>query len=101
METEFDNDLYPTLSPEDKATYMSKFDDSFYDEAEARAEFDSYEQADNLYRMIEEGFDAIEQEGCEDWRDEPDCDDWYAEDAFLDSFYEEQFECENDYGCDW
>lgn len=64
-------------------------------------EIDNYEQADNFYRMIEEGFEAIEQEGCEDWRweerelmadyqaeqwheAEPDCDDW-CDDAAFDS----------------
>ena len=50
-------------------------------------EIDNYEQADNFYRMIEEGFEAIEQEGCEDWRwedSEPDCYDW-CDDAAFDS----------------
>ncbi len=83
-------------------------------------DYDNEEDFDFCYTQPDEDFD----DDVLDWDDESaftsagmgtdesygyaeepllDCDDesYYAEDAFLDSFYEEQFECENDFGCDW
>ena len=76
----YDNDLYPTISPEDEATYMSQFD-SDYDDSHFDADA---EWRDEDFEPIDDGYD-----------EEP----YRAEDAFLDSYYEECFEM--DLGCDW
>jgi hypothetical protein len=69
-------------------------------------DYDNEEDFDFCYTQPDEDFD----DDVLDWDDESaftsagmgmDESYGYAEDAFLDSFYEEQFECENDFGCDW
>ena len=75
METEFDNCYY---------------DESLFDfDADWREEdYDDSLDWDDEDAFTSAGMGVDESYG-------------YAEDAFLDSFYEEQFECENDFGCDW
>jgi hypothetical protein len=77
----YDSDLYPALSLQDEETYMNDYDneEDFDDDVLDWDDEDAFTSA---------GMGVDESYG-------------YAEDAFLDSFYEEQFECENDFGCDW
>ncbi len=86
----YDSDLYPTISPEDEATYMSDYDDSHFDfDADWREEDydDSLDWEDDEDAFTSAGMGVDES--------------YYPEDAFLDSLYEEQSECEMDFGCDW
>ena len=78
----YDNDLYPTISPEDEATFLSDADADWREE-----DYDDSLDWDDEDAFTSAGMGVDES--------------YYAEDAFLDSFYEEQFECENDFGCDW
>ena len=71
----YDNDLYPHISPQDEETYMSQFD-SDYDDSQ---DWDDEEAFTSAGMGMDESY--------------------YAEDAFLDSYYEDQFEM--DLGCDW